>query len=85
MSTLDLNTAQKQPLFFVFLIVLGSLSFATALAWNDAIVSLAKQYLNLEESVWGQVTYACIMVGVLIGLAFLLAYTSPKLLKKSKL
>lgn len=83
MSSTKLKLAIDSPWLYVGVVLIGSLSFVTALALNDLIQAIFIQLLGKDNTILAYLIYSSILLASLIGLAFLLAILSPKLLKNS--
>lgn len=79
--TPPLEKAVDSPWIFVALMIIGAISFATALAWNDAARTIAEEHIGTDDSSQGMITYALIMTAALIILSYCLAMVAPSVLK----
>lgn len=73
--------AAKNPGIVIFVLLLGALSFATALAWNDFIQSAVQKYVDVDESngkVKAQAYYAGIITVILVISVYALVKFKPQ-------
>ena len=80
MSSPSLKLAVDSPWLYVGVVVLGAITFVTALAVNDLFLAIFNKLLGDNNTIWGMAIYSAILIGILIGVAFILAKLAPKLL-----
>ena len=69
------------------IIIIGSLSLITSLAWNDAIQALINQYIPEEykdsNNAWYKISYAlCLTLIIIIVISIILKITNVDIPKK---
>jgi len=80
MSSTSLKLAVDSPWLYVGVVVLGAVTFVTALAVNNLFQAIFTKLLGVNSTIWALAIYSAILVGILIGIAFILAKLAPKLL-----
>jgi hypothetical protein len=68
---------EHRPWIYVSAVLVGALSFAVALAWNEFIKTILKEYFNTGDGAWGIFLYTALVTIVLIVSAYILARFLP--------
>jgi hypothetical protein len=74
-----MQTDSPQKYLNPALIIGGSLSFVTGLAWNDAFHSLFEKYLGQSSKIYAKFLYAAILTLVSIMLIFIFIQLDAKI------
>lgn len=73
----------QSPIILVLALFLGALSFATALAWNDAISTFFQENINVDSNnkVKARAYYAGTVTAILFVAGYLISSYYPSVLK----
>jgi len=86
MKNVDYRNNKQTPLLslgaYIFLVLIGALSFLAALAINSAVVAVINENSNLLERAHGKVLYAIGVVVILIILAVIAGLLYPNYTRK---
>lgn len=71
--------ARRSPFLLILVLLLGTLSFSAALAWNEMAKSFVMTYIDKDNTFRAASYYALVITSVLIIVALLLAFLFPQI------